>query len=64
MMDTHRRRFVAHLADASLDVVALLLAYVGMFRGPFKAEPEPENVPDESDGSVEVEGRLPAKVGR
>lgn len=53
---------MAHLADASLDVIALLLAYVGMLRGLLKAEPKPEGVPDKPDKAVEVEGRLPAEM--
>lgn len=63
-MCTYGRRFVADCTDASLDVVALLLADVRVLRGFLEAEPEPEGVPDEADEAVEVEGRLPAEVRR
>ena len=55
-------RLVADLADGALDVLHLLAAYVRMLRGPLEAQPEPEDVPEEADGAVEVEGSLPAEV--
>lgn len=60
---TYSWRLVAHVADAGLNVVALLLAYVGVLGWSLKAQPEPEDVPNETNCAVEVEGSLPAEMG-
>lgn len=61
---TYRGRLVAHLANAALDVIALLLAYVRMLRGLLEAEPKPKSVPDEPDKAIKVEGCLPTEMRR